>query len=174
MSCDDIDLSAGLTVSPVASPSKGATSEDIDLSDGIVSTRQRATSYDSNHLNFAQEQVLRLVGDSRTGRVPTGGHNQGSKHYTGQAIDVDYNGVNVAELSRVATARGFKDRDERTRRKDQKVCGGPQLHIEGDVSIDLSGGLSDTTPSPSQQVPAEAGLNNPSVASTLPQRLPVN
>ena len=174
MSFDDIDLSAGLTVSPVASPSKGATSEDIDLSDGIVSTRKRATSYDSNLLNFAKEQGLRLVGDSKTGRVPTGGHNQGSKHYTGQAIDVDYNGVNVAELSRVASARGFKVRDERTRPKDQKVWGGPHLHIEVGDSIDLSGGLSDTTPTPSQEVPAEADSNNPSVVSTLPQRLPVN
>src|SRR5687768_2251179 len=164
MPFDDIDLSAGLTSTKPE--------DDIDLSAGLSSPKpEKATAYDSNLLNFANEQGLKLVGDSASGRVPTGGHNKGSKHYAGQAIDVEHNGVDVDALSRAASARGFKLRDERTRPKGQKVWGGSHLHIEVDDGVDLSGGL--LSPNKLPEIPTEVSISNPSVVSANPQRSPV-
>src|ERR1051325_2581038 len=110
---DNIDLTAGLV--------SQKPDDDIDLSAGIVTP-----SSDLQKLrDFAAKRKLRLVGDSVSGAIPKTGHNTNSKHYTGQAIDVDYRGVDVPSLSQAATASGFKLRDERTRPKGQKVWGGP-------------------------------------------------
>src|SRR5258705_3413693 len=80
--------------------------------------------------NFAQENNL-TVGSTTTGR-----HNRGSKHYTGNAIDIKGSGgfddATVQSLAQKAAARGLKLRDERVRPKGQAVWGGPHVHVEYD------------------------------------------
>lgn len=77
---------------------------------------------------FAQEQGL-TVGSTTNGR-----HNRGSKHYSGNAIDIKGSGGfsddQVNALSTAASERGFKLRDERTRPAGQAVWGGPHIHLE--------------------------------------------
>lgn len=63
----------------------------------------------------------------------TGRHNVGSKHYLGQAIDVDHKAVkDVNAFYKDAQAQGFRIRDERQRPPGQAVWGGPHFHVEID------------------------------------------
>lgn len=77
---------------------------------------------------FARENKL-TVGSTTGGR-----HNVGSRHYSGNAIDIKNSGnltdEQVAQLSRAASTRGFLLRDERKRPPGQKVWGGPHIHLE--------------------------------------------
>lgn len=79
-------------------------------------------------IDFAKEKGLTV------GSTIGGHHNIGSKHYTGNAIDIKGSGAfsneQVAQLQSEASSRGFKVRDERTRPKGQAVWGGPHVHIE--------------------------------------------
>lgn len=79
-------------------------------------------------ISFAKENKL-TVGSTTGGR-----HNKGSRHYTGNAIDIKGSGAfddaTVQQLSRAASERGFLLRDERRRPKGQAVWGGPHIHIE--------------------------------------------
>lgn len=62
-----------------------------------------------------------------------GGHNDGSKHYLGLAIDVrtrDKSPQEVAALIKEAQGLGIVVKDERTRPVGQKVWSGPHIHLE--------------------------------------------
>ncbi len=64
-----------------------------------------------------------------------GGHNRGSKHFLGLAIDVrtkDKTGKQITDFMNVVRNEGLIVLDERTRPPRQKVWGGPHLHIEID------------------------------------------
>lgn len=68
-----------------------------------------------------------------TGMNEKTGHNVGSAHYQGRAIDVRTLGMTnqqVEDLIRDARAAGYKVRDERIRPQGQKVWGGAHVHIE--------------------------------------------
>lgn len=73
---------------------------------------------------FAAERKFRIT-SGRGGR-----HNPGSKHYQGEAIDIDHRGVDYNRLLADAQSRGFRVLDERTRPPGQAVWGGPHFHIE--------------------------------------------
>jgi hypothetical protein len=162
----------------VASVSPKLPEPEEDFSIGAVEAPKDAEDFsvgairplDALH-SFANSQGLRLAGDSKSGVIPTrrGAHNVGSKHYLGQAIDVDYNGVDINALSQAAAAQGFKVRDERTRPKNQKVWGGPHLHIETADDYtpntpptgDAVTGASTTSNSYIAGVPAERSIPSP-------------
>jgi hypothetical protein len=77
---------------------------------------------------FAGQQGFRV-----TSGLATSGHNVGSPHYTGNAVDVSVRGKSDKEVKRyikAALASGFKIRDERTRPEGQAVWSGPHLHME--------------------------------------------
>lgn len=59
-----------------------------------------------------------------------GGHNKGSKHYLGQAIDIDHRGVSDSVIARLRETYGLKVLDERSRPKGQAVWGGPHFHAQ--------------------------------------------
>ncbi len=79
-------------------------------------------------LGFLQEKGL------TPGSTTGGRHNVGSRHYTGNAVDIKGSGgfsdEQVAALTQEAASRGFKIRDERRRPPNQKVWGGPHVHLE--------------------------------------------
>jgi hypothetical protein len=79
-------------------------------------------------IKFAQEFNL-PVGSTTGGR-----HNVGSRHYSGNAIDIKgsgrYDDARVQALKAAAAERGFLVRDERRKPPRQKVWGGPHIHIE--------------------------------------------
>lgn len=61
----------------------------------------------------------------------TGGrHNKNSKHYRGEAIDIDHRGVTAEKLRRLRELYGIHVRDERTRPRGQRVWGGAHFHLE--------------------------------------------
>lgn len=79
-------------------------------------------------LDFAKANNL-LV----TAGFAHGGHNPGSKHYQGDAqhpgaIDVDYKGVDLANLRKLAAQQGYQVSDERT--KTNPAWTGPHYHIQ--------------------------------------------
>ncbi len=62
-----------------------------------------------------------------------GGHNKGSLHALGRAIDVGTRGVSLARLNAfVAACRraGYRVIDERVRPRGQRVWTGPHLHVQ--------------------------------------------
>jgi len=62
-----------------------------------------------------------------------GQHNVGSKHYTGNAMDVrtrNKSDKEIADFIQEAERRGYKVLDERQRPAGQPVWGGPHLHIQ--------------------------------------------
>ena len=62
-----------------------------------------------------------------------GGHNPGSAHYQGRAVDVrtrDQSPAQVNQFVRDARAAGIQVRDERTRPAYQAVWSGPHLHLQ--------------------------------------------
>lgn len=62
-----------------------------------------------------------------------GRHNPGSKHYSGEAIDIDHSKItDVNALYKLAQQQGFRVLDERTRPTGQAVWGGPHFHVEVD------------------------------------------
>jgi len=126
----DIDLSGGLQTPD----------DSIDLSAGITPAQQPKPTQSNLPalLQFAKDNALRV------GSTTGGTHNHNSKHYSGNAIDVDYRGVDVDALSQAAAARGFKLRNEIARPKGQAVWGGPHLHLETDDGLDLTSGLGQT------------------------------
>lgn len=145
-----LDLSAGF--------------ETPNLSSGLTAPRKPAIPHLDDLIGFAKENNL-TVGSTTGGR-----HNTGSKHYSGNAIDIKGSGgfddATVQSLSQKAAERGFLVRDERTHPKGQKVWGGPHIHIEyaGDPQtpatpkIDLSAGFDDKG--------LESGLEPPQTSPT--------
>lgn len=100
-----------------------------DLLDSLTPTPSRSARPRLPELiSFAKENNL-TVGSTTGGR-----HNAGSKHYSGNAIDIKGSGAfddqTVQELSRKASERGFLLRDERRHPPGQKVWGGPHIHLE--------------------------------------------
>jgi hypothetical protein len=92
-----------------------------------------------SQIAYAGEPLRRLYdfatqnGFVVTDGFATSGHNPGSKHYRGLAIDVrtrDKTPREIDEFIKKARAAGFKVVDERTRPKGQKVWTGPHLHLE--------------------------------------------
>lgn len=62
-----------------------------------------------------------------------GQHNPGSKHYTGDAIDIGMAQETPEQQSQIIAAlegKGYRVRDERTRPQGQSVWSGPHLHVE--------------------------------------------
>lgn len=114
-------------------------------------------------IKFAQENKLE-VGSTTGGR-----HNRGSKHPSGNAIDIrnsgNFSDEQVQQLSHAAADAGFKLRDERRRPPRQAVWGGPHLHVETDPQNlnDLFDSSSGQTPPVSQQ---RQPANPPSVPAT--------
>lgn len=88
-------------------------------------------------VDFANTQKL-PIGSTTSGR-----HNRGSKHYSGNAIDIkgsgQFSNEQVSQLSTQAADYGLKVRDERARPKGQAVWGGPHIHIETNEQDPYSG-----------------------------------
>lgn len=102
-------------------------------------------------LDFARNNNFRV-----TSGFSKGGHNTGSKHYTGSAdapgaIDIDHRGVDKSRLMALAQQGGYRVLDETTRPQGQAVWGGPHYHIE------LAKALNNPPPS----TPALAGNVSP-------------
>lgn len=141
--------------------------DEIDLSAGFVDTptpRRGKSSRLNDLISFAQDHSL-TVGSTTGGR-----HNVGSKHYTGNAIDIKGSGgfddSKVNLLKQAASERGLLVRDERRKPPKQKVWGGPHIHIEvadGVQGIDLSAGLND------DPLNLNAGLIDGAPSLTAPQ-----
>jgi hypothetical protein len=127
---------------------------DLDLSAGFITPAPRKTKRSrlDDLITFAKEHKL-TVGSTTGGR-----HNRGSKHYSGNAIDIrgsgNFDDARVNQLKQAAAERGLLVRDERRRPPRQKVWGGPHLHVEA-ADIDLRGGLD--TP---QQIDLSAGFED--------------
>lgn len=115
---DDLNLD-GL-VEPVSAPP-------LNVS-GLVQPSKPTTSHLPDLMGFLWSR--NLTPGSTTG----GRHNLGSLHYSGNAIDIKGSGAfsdaQVAALKQDAASRGFLIRDERVRPPNQKVWGGPHVHIE--------------------------------------------
>lgn len=102
---------------------------DDPLSEALASLKRPASS---SHLadltDFAKQQGLTV------GSTTGGTHNRGSKHYSGNAIDIRGSGGfsddRVRSLSDEASSRGLLLRDERKRPPGQAVWGGPHVHLE--------------------------------------------
>lgn len=108
--------------------------------------------------DFAKENNL-TVGSTTGGR-----HNTGSRHYTGNAIDIKGSGAfddaTVNTLKSSAASRGLLVRDERRRPPRQKVWGGPHIHVEyrGDDSPEQNpydAIVQAAAPEPSPRTPAQ-------------------
>ncbi len=86
-------------------------------------------SDDWRHLSdFANQH-----GFTVTGANETSGHNVGSKHYLGQAVDIrvrDKSSDEVEQMINLARNSGLKVVDERSHPKGQAVWSGPHLHLE--------------------------------------------
>jgi hypothetical protein len=130
-----------------------------ELLNGLAPTSKRikpTTPHLDLLTNFAKENNL-TVGSTTGGR-----HNTGSLHYSGNAIDIKGSGAfddaTVQRLSQAASSRGLKLRDERVKPPNQKVWGGPHVHIEyagqGDQYDSLLDGLTETQ-QPESSTPAQ-------------------
>jgi hypothetical protein len=68
------------------------------------------------------------------GSTTQGRHNTGSRHYSGNALDIKGSGsfsdAYVARLSKLAALAGLILRDERRRPAGQAIWGGPHIHLE--------------------------------------------
>ena len=74
-----------------------------------------------------------MMGFTVTARNEKAGHNPGSRHYVGEAIDVRTAGKTNAEIADFVSfmsAQGYVVRDERQRPSGQAVWGGPHVHVE--------------------------------------------
>lgn len=74
-----------------------------------------------------------MMGFTVTGRNEQKGHNVGSRHYVGEAIDVRTAGKTKAEIEdymKFMRSQGYIVRDERNRPPGQAVWGGPHIHVE--------------------------------------------
>jgi hypothetical protein len=79
-------------------------------------------------IGFARHHRLRI-----TDTCGCGGHNPGSLHYQGRAIDVSVQGVTDAEVQAIITSAGgwgIHVIDERHRLPGEQVWTGPHLHLE--------------------------------------------
>lgn len=93
--------------------------------------------------SFAKSNGLKI-----TAGKDSSGHNKGSLHYQGRAIDVDHRGVSYEDLVRKARKIGGRVIDERRNPGRGRVWTGPHYHIEIPVgaegNVKLSQQLSDT------------------------------
>lgn len=74
-----------------------------------------------------------MMGFTVTGRNEQAGHNPGSRHFVGEAIDVRTAGKNnaeVADFMAFMRSQGYIVRDERVRPPGQAVWSGPHVHVE--------------------------------------------
>jgi hypothetical protein len=74
-----------------------------------------------------------MMGFKVTGKNEKAGHNPGSRHYVGEAIDVRTAGKTPEEIAAFMSfmdAQGYIVRDERQRPPGQAVWGGPHIHVE--------------------------------------------
>ena len=83
-----------------------------------------------NLLAFAKQNGLRV-----TSGYSHGGHNPGSAHYRGSAtdpgaIDIANQGVDLANLQRLASEAGYTVRDERSHPAGQARWTGPHYHLQ--------------------------------------------
>lgn len=99
-----------------------------DIMDAAAGKRHTVPGVVPTLIDFADSHGLTV------GSTTGGHHNRGSKHYTGEAIDIrgsgGFSNAKVSELKQSATAQGLLVRDERVRPKGQAVWGGPHLHVE--------------------------------------------
>jgi hypothetical protein len=88
---------------------------------------ETSTPYLIKLCRFAHKQGLKI-----TATRATSGHNPGSLHYVGRAIDVSVRGLTPVQIYKVinlAHLSGFRVLDER-KRPWHRVWTGPHLHIE--------------------------------------------
>lgn len=74
-----------------------------------------------------------MMGFTVTGRNERTGHNPGSRHFAGEAIDVRTAGKTAAEIADFMAfmrRQGYIVRDERVRPPGQAVWSGPHIHVE--------------------------------------------
>src|SRR5688572_12847226 len=113
--------------------------------------REKPPSRLNDLITFAEENKLK-VGSTTGGR-----HNRGSKHYSGNAIDIAESGgftdEQVRQLSHAAASRGLLLRDERRRPAGQKVWGGPHVHLEAQDPVPSFDEFQQQSKSRPQQIP---------------------
>lgn len=74
-----------------------------------------------------------MMGFTVTAKNDARGHNPGSRHYVGHAVDVRTRGKTneeVEEFMAFMRSQGYIVRDERVRPPGQRVWGGPHVHVE--------------------------------------------
>lgn len=74
-----------------------------------------------------------MMGFTVTGRNEQTGHNRGSRHFAGEAIDVRTVGrtnAEIAEFVAFMRSQGYVVQDERVRPPGQAVWSGPHIHVE--------------------------------------------
>lgn len=74
-----------------------------------------------------------MMGFTVTARNEQAGHNPGSRHYVGEAIDVRTAGktnAEVTEFVKFMRGQGYVVLDERVRPPGQAVWSGPHVHVE--------------------------------------------
>jgi hypothetical protein len=74
-----------------------------------------------------------MMGFTITGSNEQRGHNVGSRHYVGEAIDARTAGKTKAEIEdfmKFMRSQGYIVNDERNRPPGQAVWGGPHIHVE--------------------------------------------
>jgi len=109
---------------PGTSPTIGAKGEAAQTRAADTGTKSRI----SELLQFARLHNLRVT----AGAGERSGHNRGSLHYLGRAIDVGARNMTdamVENIRRLAAAVGINVIDERSRPQGQKVWTGPHLHL---------------------------------------------
>lgn len=113
-----------------------ASAEEVSYKGGMRVQRGTTPGVDSGNWKILKAALP--SGFSISSGFATKGHNKGSLHYTGDAVDISIGGKSTAEVNAMIKSmrgKGFSVNDERTRPKGQKVWGGPHIH----ASIPASG-----------------------------------
>jgi len=101
----------------------------------VNTPKPAANNYAPNNTNFSLKSLIDFAKANKFDVTSTtgGGHNVGSKHYKGRAIDVRTKNKTPEQINQfMALARkaGFRVLDERVRPKGQKKWDGEHLHLE--------------------------------------------
>jgi LysM repeat protein len=102
------------------------------------------TSTTPTNTNFSLKDLINLAKKNNFDVTSTtgGGHNVGSRHYKGRAIDVRTKNKTPEEINQfmnIARSAGYRVLDERVRPKGQKKWDGQHLHIDFQTGGQLGG-----------------------------------